>query len=123
MPVVALSGGEIALIVLAAFWGLLVLFLVFVLVRTSRLLQSATLLVDQVRSETAPMLGEVSAMLQTVNRDLGNVGPIMESTRRMTRSAANVTWVVEQALATPLVKVISLSAGLSRGIKRFRGER
>jgi hypothetical protein len=44
--------GDVALIVLSAFWGLLVLFLCIVLVNTFRVLESTKMMIDTVREET-----------------------------------------------------------------------
>ena len=42
----ALDAGDTALIVLSAFWGLLVLFLCIVLVNTFRVLESTKMMID-----------------------------------------------------------------------------
>src|SRR5207247_3723293 len=52
------SAGDISLMVLAAFWGLLVLFLALVLLTMFRVLESTKMLIDGIRSETVPLLGE-----------------------------------------------------------------
>ena len=44
--IAALDGGDVALIVLSAFWGLLVLFLCIVLINTFRVLESTKLIID-----------------------------------------------------------------------------
>ncbi len=44
--IAALDGGDVALIVLSAFWGLLVLFLCVVLINTFRVLESTKILID-----------------------------------------------------------------------------
>ena len=65
-----MSGGDISLIVLAAFWGLLVLFLALVLLTMFRVLESTKLLIDGIRQETVPLLGEVKTTVSGVNREL-----------------------------------------------------
>ena len=54
--IAALDGGDVALIVLSAFWGLLVLFLCIVLINTFRVLESTKMLIDVMREETVPLL-------------------------------------------------------------------
>ena len=61
MALLALSGGDTALIILAAFWGLLVLFLCVVLLNTFRVLESTKMMIDATREETVPLLREVRA--------------------------------------------------------------
>ena len=69
---IALSGGDVALIVLAAFWGVLVLFLAVVLLMTFRVLDSTRVLIDGVRQETVPLLGEVRTTVTSVTVVLGS---------------------------------------------------
>ena len=67
MTLLALTGGETALIVLAAFWGLLVLFLCLVLLNTFRVLEATRLTVDAMREETVPLLREIKGSVERTN--------------------------------------------------------
>jgi uncharacterized protein YoxC len=121
VSVVALSGGDVALIVLAAFWGLLVLFLALMLVNVFRLLESVKMMVDGVREETVPLLGDVRLTVQGVNKELERVDSLMESGGNMAKSAERVTAAVEQVVTSPLIKVAAVAAGAAAFLKRFRG--
>ena len=123
MSVLALSGGDVALIVLAAFWGVLVLFLSLMLLTLFRVLESTKTLIDGIRDETVPLLGEVKVTVTSVNKELDRVDGIMESAGKMAKSAERVTAVVEQTVSSPLIKVAAFAAGASRAVKRFRGDR
>ena len=123
MSVLALSGGDVALIVLAAFWGVLVLFLSLMLLTLFRVLESTKTLIDGIRDETVPLLGEVKVTVTSVNKELDRVDGIMESAGKMAKSAERVTAVVEQTVSSPLIKVVAFGAGASRAIRRFRGEK
>ncbi len=123
MSVLALSGGDVALIVLAAFWGVLVLFLSLMLLTLFRVLESTKTLIDGIRDETVPLLGEVKVTVTSVNKELDRVDGIMESAGKMAKSAERVTAVVEQTVSSPLIKVVAFGAGASRAVKRFRGDR
>ena len=117
---IALSGGDVALIVLAAFWGVLVLFLAVVLLMTFRVLDSTRVLIDGVRQETVPLLGEVRTTVTSVNKELDRVDTIMESAGKMTKSVERITVVVEQTVSNPLIKFAAFAAGASRAFKRVR---
>ena len=67
--IAALDGGDVALIVLSAFWGLLVLFLCIVLINTFRVLESTKMMIDSMREETVPLLREVKGSVERTNRD------------------------------------------------------
>jgi hypothetical protein len=120
---VALSGGEIALIVLAAFWGLLVLFLALVMLIMFRVLESTKMLIDGIRTETVPLIGEVRITVISVNKELDRVDGIMDSAGKMAKSVERITTVVEQTVSNPLIKFAAFAAGASRALKRFRGEK
>lgn len=123
MALVALTGGDIALIVLTAFWGLLVLFLCIVLLNTFRILESTKLLIDGIRQETVPLLTEVRNSVVKTNRELDRVDGMLESAGKVTARVERVSHLVEQAVSSPLVKIIGLGAGLKSAAARFRGSK
>jgi uncharacterized protein YoxC len=120
---VALTGGDIALILLAAFWGVLVLFLAYVMTVMHSVLESTKTLIDGIRDETVPLLSEVTTSVRGVNKELERVDTLMESAGKMAKSAERITTVVEQTVNNPLIKVAALTAGASRAFRRFRGEK
>lgn len=111
----SLSGGDIALIVLAGFWGLLVVFLCIVLLNTFRVLESVKNLIDGVRQESVPLIGEARGTVERANRELDRVDGLLQS-------ATNIAGLVEEAVSGPLAKVVSFAAGLARAAERFRSE-
>ena len=119
--IASFSAGDISLIVLAAFWGLLVLFLALVLLTMFRVLESTKMLIDGIRSETVPLLGEVKTTVSGVNKELERVDTVMESAGKMAKSAERITVVVEQTVSNPLIKFAAFAAGASRAIRKVRG--
>ncbi len=120
MAVVA-TAGDIALIVLAAFWGLLVLGLCVVLLNTFRVLESTKLLIDGIREETVPLLGEVKGSVERTNRELDRVDGMLESAGNIVKRVEKISGLVEQAVSSPLMKVIAFGAGMSKATSRLRG--
>lgn len=120
MAVVA-TAGDTALIVLAAFWGLLVLGLCVVLLNTFRVLESTKLLIDGIREETVPLLGEVKGSVERANRELDRVDGVLESAGNIVKRVEKISGLVEQAVSSPLMKVIAFGAGMSKATSRFRG--
>lgn len=121
--IAALDGGDVALIVLAAFWGLLVLFLCIVLLNTFRVLESTKLLIDGIREETVPLLTEVKGSVERTNRELDRVDGMLVSAGTIVGRVERISGLVEQAASGPLVKIISVGAGLSKAASRFRGRK
>lgn len=118
MTVLALTGGDIALIVLAVGWVLLVLFLCFVLLNTFRVLESTKMTIDAMREETIPLLREVKITLEKTNREIDRVDTMLESATSIVGRVEKLTGLVEEAAASPLVRVISMASGLRKGFSR-----
>lgn len=123
MVTLALSGGDVALIILAAFWGLLVLFLCVVLLNTFRVLESTKMMIDSVREETVPLMGEVRISVQNVNKELERVDGMLAAASQIVGSVQRVAGLVEQAVSSPLVKIIGFGAGLRNFTKRMGGDK
>jgi uncharacterized protein YoxC len=119
----ALDGGDVALIVLSSFWGLLVLFLCIVLINTFRVLESTKILIDSMREETVPLLREVKGSVERTNRELDRVDVVLVATGDIVGRVQRISGLVEEAVASPLVKIISLGAGLRRAAGRFGGKK
>ena len=123
MTVLAISPGDVALIVIAAFWGVLVIFIAIMMVNVFRLLGEVTTMVKGVREETVPMLGDVRLTVQGVNKELDRVDSLMESGGKMAKSAERMTSAVEQVVTSPLIKIAAATAGAAAFLRRFRGDR
>ena len=123
MTLLALTAGDTALIVLAAFWGLLVLALCVVLLNTFRVLESTKMTIDTMREETVPLLREVKGSVERANRELDRVDTMLVSANEIVGRAEKLSGLVEQAAASPLVKVSSMGAGLRQGCAKARGRK
>ena len=119
----ALDGGDVALIVLSSFWGLLVLFLCIVLVNTFRVLESTKILIDSMREETVPLLREVKGSVERTNRELDRVDVVLVATGEIVGRVQRISGLVEEAVSSPLVKIISMGAGLRKAASRFGGKK
>ena len=123
MTLLALSGGDTALIVMSAFWGLLVLVLCVVLINTFRVLESTRMTIDAFRQETVPLLREVKTSVEKANREIDRVDTLLVSSNEILGRVEKVTALAQEAASSPLVKVISFGAGLRKGVARAKGGR
>lgn len=121
--IAALDGGDVALIVLAAFWGLLVLFLCVVLINTFRVLESTKMLIDGIREETVPLMREVKTSVEKANRELDRVDGMLVATGEIVGRVQRIAGLVEQAVSSPLTKLIGVGAGVRAAASRFGGKR
>jgi uncharacterized protein YoxC len=120
MTLLALTGGDTALIVMAAFWGLLVLALCVVLLNTFRVLESTKITIDAMREETVPLLREVKTSVEKMNGEIDRVDGMLESAGQIVGRVEKLSGLVEEAAASPLVKVISFGAGLRKGVGKAK---
>jgi len=114
----ALTGGDLALIILAAFWGVLVLALCVVLLNTFRVLESTKMTIDAMREETVPLLREVKTSVEKMNREIDRVDTMLESGTKIVGRVEKLTGLVEEAASSPIVKLLSLGAGLRKGFAK-----
>ncbi len=116
-----MSGWEWALMIVAVFWGLLILFLGVVMLNVFRLLESMKMMVDGVRGEAVPLLGEVRVTVRGLNRELDRVDTLLESAGNVSKSVERLAGTVESTVSSPLIKMAAWGAGIGRAVKRFRG--
>jgi uncharacterized protein YoxC len=117
------TGGDVALIILASAWAVLVAGLIYVLMSTHAVLQSTKILIDTMREETVPLLREVKGSVERANRELDRVDGMLESASAVVGRVEKLSGLVEQAAASPLVKLISLGAGVRQAASRVAGGR
>jgi uncharacterized protein YoxC len=111
---------DTALVVIAAFWGLLVLGLIIVLVNTFRVLESTKMTIDTMREETVPLLREVKGSIERANRELDRVDTMLVSATDIVGRVEKLSGLAEQAAASPLVKIISFGAGIRKGVAKAK---
>jgi uncharacterized protein YoxC len=115
------SAGDTALIILAAFWALLVVVLCVVLLGTYNVLTSTKMTIDAMREETVPLLREVKVSIEKTNGHLDRVGTVLDSAGSIVKRVERISGLIEEAAASPIVKIISLGAGLRKAATRFGG--
>jgi len=107
----------------AVAWAVMVLFLGLVFVNLFRVLESTKMIIDDVRRETVPLLKEVTTTVTGVNRELERADGLLESVGNIARTGERLAHVIEQAVSSPLIKVIAFGAGASRAVRRLRKDK
>ena len=114
-----LSGGEVAGLIVAVFWAVLVCFIGYVLVKLGNVVGEAGKLVAGVTDETVPLLTEVRTSVIHVNAELARVDAITANVQTVTTNVSALTGVFAATLGSPVIKV----AAFSYGVRRALGER
>ncbi|MBB6348578.1 uncharacterized protein YoxC [Nonomuraea muscovyensis] len=115
-----LTAGEVAGLIAATGWIVLVCVLVMVLVRLTRLLTETTRAVSDLSSRVAPLLDDVSVTVYETNRQLVAVEAITKDVKEISGHAAKLSAVTQTIFTGPLIKVSSLGYGVRRAVEARR---
>ncbi|HEX4654437.1 MAG TPA: DUF948 domain-containing protein [Mycobacteriales bacterium] len=118
MTVVAdgLSGGEVAGLIVAVFWAVLVCFIAFVLLKLGKVVGETGKLVSGVTDQTVPLLGEVTNSVVHVNVELERVDAITANVQTISSNVSALSSVFAATLGSPVIKVAAFSYGVRRAI-------
>ncbi|MBL1067284.1 DUF948 domain-containing protein [Streptomyces sp. 7-21] len=113
-----MSGGEVAGLLVAVFWAILVSFLAVVLARLAQVLRAATTLVHHVTERAVPLLGEASATVRSAQEQLDRVDSITTDVQDAAANASALSSTVATAFGGPLVKVAAFGFGVRQALAR-----
>ncbi|MFP3990078.1 DUF948 domain-containing protein [Streptomyces sp. E11-3] len=113
-----MTGGEVAGILVAVFWAILVSFLAVALVRLAQTLKAATKLVADVTEQAVPLLADASATVRSAQTQLDRVDAIATDVQEVTSNASALSTTVASTFGGPLVKVAAFGYGVRRAISR-----
>jgi uncharacterized protein YoxC len=131
------SGGQIAALIVAGAFLMLVLVLAVPILRLRRTVDAATRALDSVGQQVGPLLGNVNTTVENVNGalvqvhtsldgvniQLARLDTITGHAQTVTANVANLSTIVTAAAANPLVKVAAFSYGIRKAAtKRRRAE-
>jgi len=111
-----MSGGEIAALIAAIAFVLLVLLLAVPLLKLGRTLDETTLAVRKTHDGVGPLLAEAQQTMQSVNQQLTQVEAIAENVNSMTTNVAAMTSVVSSTLGSPMIKAAAFTYGVRKTV-------
>jgi uncharacterized protein YoxC len=123
-----MSGGEIAGLIAAGAFLMLVLVLAVPILKLGRTVDAATNAINDLTERTGPLLSDVDETVKNVNIALGQtqvtldgvnvqlakVDTITSNAENISANFANLVTVVSAAAANPLVKVASFAYGVRK---------
>ncbi|MGK4579726.1 DUF948 domain-containing protein [Kitasatospora sp. HPMI-4] len=113
-----MSVGELAGLLVAVFWAVLVTLLAVVLVRLSRVLKEATVLVSAVTEQAVPLLVDAGTAVRSANEQLERVDEITANVQDAAANANALSSTVAATIGGPLVKVAAFSYGVRKAVNR-----
>src|SRR5690348_7820880 len=115
-----MSGGEIAALIAAIAFVLLVLLLAIPMLKLGRTLDETTLAVRKTHEGSAPLLAEAHDTLEQVNAQLVHLEGIAKNVNSMTTNVAALTSVVSSTLGSPMIKAAAFTYGVRKTVAERR---
>ena len=111
-----MSAGEVAGLIAAVAFVLLVGVVAVPLFKLGKVLDETSKLVTGVSDQTVPLLGEVTTSVTHVNVELQRVDAITEHVQNTTSNVAALTALFSATLGSPVVKVAAFSYGVRHAL-------
>ncbi|BCJ67861.1 DUF948 domain-containing protein [Polymorphospora rubra] len=129
-----MDGGQIAALIAAGAFLMLVLVLAVPILRLRHTVDAATRTINDLNERTAPLLGNVNSTVENVNVALTQVHTSLDGVniqlakidtmtghaQNVTANVANLATVVSAAAANPLVKVAAFGYGVRKAASARR---
>jgi uncharacterized protein YoxC len=118
-----MSVGDVAGLIAAIAFVLLVGLLAVPLLKLGKVLDEARRLVGTVTDETVPLINEVTTTVGLTNHQLERVDTITAGVQQVTTNVSALTSLFAATLGSPVVKVAAFSYGVRRAMSdRRRGD-
>jgi predicted PurR-regulated permease PerM len=114
------SAGQIAALIAAGAFVLLVIFLAIALVKLGRTLDEATIAIRKAHENTDPILHGANETITHVNTQLERVDGITANAQAVSGNVSALSSVFTATLGGPLVKLAALSYGISKALRARR---
>lgn len=115
-----MSPGQIAALIAAVAFVVLVALMAVPLIKLGRTLDEATVAIRKAHEGADPLLTGAGATLEHVNTQLERVDGITVNARSVTSNVSALTSLFTATLGGPLVKAAALSYGVSKAVRRRR---
>lgn len=115
-----MSAGQIAALIAAGAFVVLVVLLAIPLLKLGRTLDEATITLREAREGSVPILADTHQTLTSVNTQLERVDGITANARTVTSNVSVLSSLFTATLGGPLVKAAAFSYGLSRAVRARR---
>jgi uncharacterized protein YoxC len=114
------SAGQIAALIAAGAFVVLVLIAAVPLIKLGRTLDEATVAIRKAHEGSAPLLSDAHTTLNQVNTQLERVDGITAGARTVTANVSVLSSLFTATLGGPLVRAAAFSYGVNKAIKARR---
>ena len=115
-----MSGGDIAGLIAAGIFAVLVGLLAVPLIKLGRVFDETSDTIREVRESATPLLTEMSSTLTEANKQLVRVDSITTSVEEATANLSSLVALFSATLGGPLIRIAGFSAGVRAAIVGVR---
>jgi uncharacterized protein YoxC len=120
--VIAVGAGDVAVLIFAAFFGVVAVVLALLLGNLFRVVTGLKEMVEGVKDETVPLIGEVGNTVKGVNKEIERLDGIAAGVQGIVESVETITKTVQVTVTNPLVKALAFLVGVRRAANKMRGD-
>ncbi|MET0956106.1 MAG: DUF948 domain-containing protein [Cryobacterium sp.] len=117
-----MTGGDIAGLIAAGVFAILVGFLALPLIKLGRVFDQTTLAIRDLSANVTPLLEETTSTIAQTNHQLATIDTITTNVAEVTGNVSALVALVAATVGGPLIKLAGFSAGL-RAAFRASGPR
>ena len=115
-----MTGGDIAGLIAAGVFAVLVGLLALPIVKLGRVFDEASAAIREVKEEVTPMLEEATTTITEANKQLARVDSITGSVEEATGNVSSLIALFAATVGGPLIKVAGFSAGVRAAVLGLR---
>ena len=115
-----MTGGDIAGLIAAGVFAVLVGLLALPIVKLGRVFDEASAAIREVKEEVTPMFEEATTTITEANKQLARVDSITSSVGEATGNVSSLIALFAATVGGPLIKVAGFSAGVRAAVLGLR---
>lgn len=115
-----MSGGDIAGLIAAGVFAVLVGLLAVPLVKLGRVFDETSAAIREVKDNVTPLLEEATVTVSETNRQIARVDAITSSVEEATSNVSSLVALFAATVGGPLIKIAGFSAGVRAAVLGLR---
>jgi len=80
-------------------------------------------ILGRVKQEITPILRKLEKTIDEVNQDLARVDDIIKTGEEVVDKVSATTKIAQEAISSPLIKLVSMGAGVKKAYESLRGRK
>ncbi|RJQ33132.1 MAG: hypothetical protein C4562_01575 [Actinobacteria bacterium] len=79
------------------------------------------ILLKNVTNDLTPIMKQLNTTVEEINTELARLDEITKAAEDVVEKVSTTTRIAQEAVSSPLIKLVSVSAGLKKAINSFKG--